>query len=236
MGDVNDLIEQLKKLSPTDQQQVAAACSVDTDSKSGNTAGASLPANDSWRYNNPARVSTFSGDCSKSEVSFEQWRFEVRGLIRDKIYPEPVILQTLRRSLRGSAADVFLHMGDEASLNDVVSKLERIFGNILSQEAVLEQFYSAKQLESESVAAWSCRIEDLRSKLQGKTGDPKSTSLISVDAAKTMTRTKFCSGSRPGNVKNAIRHTFDAKASYEDLLVAARVAEQEDGIEKKNYS
>ena len=48
-----------------------------------------------------------------------------------------------------------------------------------------------------------------------------------------MVRTSFFSGFRPGNIKNAIRHTFDADATYEDLSVAARVAGLEDDDERK---
>ena len=75
-----------------------------------------------------------------------QWRFEVRGLVRDNIYSEPVIVQTLRRSLRGTAADVLLHMGESLKIDEVIDKMDKVFGNILPSEAVLKQFYSAKQL------------------------------------------------------------------------------------------
>ena len=44
----------------------------------------------------------------------------------------------------------------------------------------------------------------------------------------SMLQTKFYSSLRHGYLKNALRHNFDGTASCEDLLVAARVAEQED--------
>ena len=183
MSDVQDIIRQLKGLSRKDQQQVAAACGVKSEHDPG---AATLPSSSSWGYNNPARISNFSGDDAKGEVTFEQWRFEERDLIRDKIHPEPGILQTLRRSLRGRAADVFLHMGEDA-----IKKMGRIFGNILSPEAVLEQLYSAKQSASETVASWACRIEDLLSNLQDKKGERASKPLVDSASAKTMVRTKF---------------------------------------------
>ena len=54
------------------------------------------------------------------------------------IHPEAVILQTLRRSLRGRAADSFIHKREETKLADVIKKMGRIFGNILSSESVLD--------------------------------------------------------------------------------------------------
>ena len=73
-------------------------------------------------------------------------RFEVRGLVRDKIFPEPVILQTLCRSLHCTGADVLLHIGDSVKIDDVIDKMEKVFCNILPSDPVVEQFYSTKQL------------------------------------------------------------------------------------------
>ena len=120
-------------------------------------------------------------------------------MIWDEIHPEPVILQTLRRSLRGRAADVFLDLGEEAKLPVIIKKMERIFGNILSPEAVLDQFYSAKQNASETVVSRACRIEDLLSKLQDKKGDHASKPLVDSASAKTIVRTKLFSELKPGN-------------------------------------
>ena len=111
--------------------------------------------------------------------------------------------------------------------------MEIIFGDILLPEAGLEQFYSAKQSASETVASWTCRIEDILFKFQDKKGEHASKPLVDSASAKTMVHTKFFSGLRPGTVKNAIRHTFDADATYEDLLVAAMVAKLEDDDERK---
>ena len=48
-----------------------------------------------------------------------------------------------------------------------------------------------------------------------------------------MLRTKFYSYLRPGCLKNALRHNFDGCSNYDDLLVAACVAELEEEQEKK---
>ena len=115
-------------------------------------------------------------------------------------------------------------MGESVKIDEVIDKMEKVFRNILPSEAVLQHFYSTKQLAAESVAVWACRLEDILSKLK--------TTLFSKDVTKSMLRTKFYSGLRPGSLKNALRHSFDGGSNYDDLLVAARVAELEEEQEK----
>ena len=217
MADVNKLLQDIGKLSPADKEKNSQACggSLVKEEKDG-------ASTFSCDRNSQAPISTFSGDGNKGEVSFAQWRFEVRGLVRDKIFSEPVIAQTLRRSLRGTAADVLLHMGESVKIDEVIDKMDKVFGNILPFEAVLEQFYSAKQLAAESVAVWACRLEDILSKLK--------TPLFSKGVCSGL---NFTRGLRPGCLKNVLRHSFDGGSNYDDLLVAARVAELEEEQEKK---
>ena len=234
MTDVTQLLKDIDNLSPEDKEKIASACR-----------GAKVKAEDGVGMftcgpNSQAQISPFSGDGTKGEVSFLQWRFEVHGMLRDEIYPERVILQTLRRSLCGTAADVLLHMGESVTIENVIDKMDKIFGNILPTEAVLEQFYIAKQLPSESVAVWACRLEDILWKLKdnrksssssegGQSNSDTMTPFFSPDVAKYMLRTKFYSGC----LKNALRHNFDGGSDYDALLVAARVADLEEEQEKK---
>ena len=229
MSDVNSLIDQLQGMSPDDRSAVMAACGKSI--KVETTPTSSSASVMSPGHNMNARLSNFSGEKAKGEVSFEQWRYEVKGMVRDKIYPEAIILQAVRRSLRGTAADILLHLGETVSVDDVLGKFEKVFGNILPPEAILEKFFSAKQIDGERVATWACRLEDILAKLQDT--QDESSPLVDKSAAATMLRNKFFSGLRMGQIKNAIRHQFDSKKSYEDLLVTARVAELETDSEQK---
>lgn len=230
--ELQDLVKQIQDMSAEDREVIAQACGrADIKPDPSGQEGLASTASSGSGTGNQTRISQFSGDGAKGDVSFEQWRFEVRSMLKDAIFSEPIILQTLRRSLRGTAADVLLHMGADVSVKDVLTKMERIFGNILPPEAILERFYSAKQLEVERVATWACRLEDSLSKLQDC--QDKHNPLVSAEVARTMLRTKFYSGLRPGALRNALRHTFDGGASYEELLVAARVAELEEDQDKK---
>ena len=110
------------------------------------------------------RLSVFSGD--GKDVSYEQWRFEVRSMIHEGLYPTPAILHAVRRSVKGIAANTVLHLGESVSLDAILEKFDHVFGNILSAEMLLEQFYAAKQKSGEDITAWACRLEDLKLQIE----------------------------------------------------------------------
>lgn len=166
------------------------------------------------------RLSFFSGDSQKGEVSFEIWQAEVLSL-REAGYLDAAIMYAVRRSLRGVAADLVLNLGVQASIDRVFDKFQRVFGTVSTPEVLLEQYYSSRQSVDESVATWACRLEELLRKLQDRGCQLEGQSVV-------MLRSKFWSGLKDASVKNAIRHLYDSRASYDDLLVAARRAEQEE--------
>ena len=165
------------------------------------------------------RITFFSGELGKSEhATFFQWRNEVRCLMAEG-HPRPHVMQAIRRSLKGTAAEVLLNLGEQASPHDVLQKFDVIFGNALSSEALMEDFYTAHQKENEEVVVWGCRLESLLTQAKDK-------GIIS-DGSSEMLRSKFWSGIQNKMVKNAIRHRFDAGESFQQLLVAARAVEHE---------
>ena len=222
---VAKILEELKKLKPDEKTQISEALGealgVDVGAKT-------EPAEASGNNNGPPRLSQFSGESgNKNEVSYAQWSFEVKGMQRDGTYSEGSVLQTIRRSLKGKAGEVLLHLGDDVTVKEVLAKLELVFGNVLPAEAILERFYMARQEEGENVATWACRIEDLVTQLKGK----DASAMPGTPAG--MIRSKFYSGLRAGTLKSALRHKFDSGASYGELLMSAQVVELEETTEKK---
>jgi hypothetical protein len=177
----------------------------------------SFPVNTSL-YQAP-KVSFFSGESHKGDVSFEIWKAEVISL-RSAGYSSASIMYAIRRSIKGRAADLVLSMGIHATLDMVLDKFQRIFGTVSTPELLLEQYYSSRQLPNETVAEWACRLEEILHKLEER-GCPV------VGQSISMLRSKFWSGLRDINVKNALRHMYDSHVPYVDLLVAARRAEHE---------
>ncbi len=173
-------------------------------------------------HSQPLRLSQFSGDKEhKNEVSFQQWKFEVLALQRDPTVDQTQLMHAIRRSLRGKAGELMVNMGQVYSIPDLLIKLDGMFGNILPWEVLLERFYSARQHKGESIISWACRLEEMIGQIQ------ECDSTFTADTRNGMLRTKFWSGLHSDNIRNALRHRYDAATGYDLLVRAARCIELE---------
>ncbi len=174
----------------------------------------------------PRLSSHFTGETSsKNGVCYEIWRQEVMALLSAGVFREVDLMIAVRKSLGGMAAQVLLHLEPGASVAELVTKMDNIFGNVLPLEVILEQFWSAKQKDSESVSAWSCRLQLMVSQVRSR--DPS----IFPSDNQTMLRTKFWSGLREEWMKMALRYLMDTDSSYAKLLTEARVVEAEPSMQ-----
>lgn len=57
-------------------------------------------------------------------MSFYTWKYEVRCLLQERIYREEQILQGIRRSRKGEAANVLRRLGAGVSVEDILKKFE----------------------------------------------------------------------------------------------------------------
>lgn len=105
------------------------------------------------------KLSIFSGDPSRSDVSYDVWKYEVECLINEE-YSEKVIFQAIRRK----ASKIAMRLGPDATLDEILEKMESIHGTVEREESLITNFYSAVQKGDENTTAWECRIEDLLSK------------------------------------------------------------------------
>ena len=171
------------------------------------------------------RLPSFTGD-RRSEVPYRQWRAEVRGLQADISIPTTNIRSAIRRSLKGMAAECMLHLGSSFDPEDLLSYFDKLFGEVLTSEQVLAQFYAVSQEPDESVAAWGCRLREILCKIpdQEYRQDPQ---------ASNMLRQKFWSGLYNHKIKEATRHHYDNGEDFHSLLVACRAVEQEAGIKSR---
>jgi len=71
-------------------------------------------------YQGVPQVSYFSGESGKGDVEFEIWKYEVGCLIRSGMYRENVVLEAVRRSLKGKSRTVLLHLGEWATIGEVM--------------------------------------------------------------------------------------------------------------------
>lgn len=162
---------------------------------------------------------TFSGNVTKGEVSFQRWKYEVKCLKKSALQ-ENIILQAIRRSLRSTPADVLTWMGESATVDDILHKLEGLYGTVLSGEALIQKFYSERMLPDESVTSWGCRLEEILSQAValGKVEPPSMNGML---------KAKFWSDLSDDRLKNATRHKVDMIDSFTQLCMEVRAVEQE---------
>ena len=173
------------------------------------------------------KIAFFSGDDYKAgEVKFWHWKSEVTSLLNEG-YSQSAILQSIRRSLRCTAAEVMQNLKIPIRVQDVLDKFEIVFGTVLCNENLLSDYYNTMQNSSESVVAWSCRLESHLSRLSER-------GLASnVDE---MLRTRFWHGLYGSKIKEALRHRFERGESYKDLFTSARSLEHEFSYVASNQS
>ena len=168
------------------------------------------------------KLSFFSGDpkVKGGEVPFESWKYEVECLQGDKHLDTNTLGLIVRRSLRGEAGQIVLHMGAGASVNDIVQKLEGLYGTVESGAVLLQQLYDSKQGAEESISSYSARLQLAINKAEQRGG-------ISPQARNETLKVVFWKGLTNIKVKQAIQHKYEIVSSFDDLVRAARAAEQE---------
>lgn len=91
---------------------------------------------------------------SLTETTFEEWRMEVELCLKSGLYDEYVLRQAIRNSLTGNTRKILLTMRPSTTTREIIDKLENVYGDIKSGEAVLTEFYMSKQRKGEGVAEW----------------------------------------------------------------------------------
>jgi hypothetical protein len=171
------------------------------------------------------RLPVFSGEEGKGDVNFERWRYEVRCLLTAGT-PHNIITLAIRQSLRKTPADILTWMGENASVSAILEKLEGLYGNVLTGEALLKQFDTASQQPDESIASWGCRLERILSQALA-------CGQVEKSAMDRMLRKKFWGELLDDRIKMATRHRIDSISSFSQLVYKARAIEQEYKEEKR---
>ena len=168
------------------------------------------------------KFSIFSGEepKPKGEASYEEWKCEVACTRKENIYQSQVLAQAIRKSLRGHAKRQVLSIGTTASIEDILHRLEGVFGNVATAESVLQEFYTATQKQDKSVAAWGLRLEEILQKAIDK-------GHVKEEDKNSMLKNKFWKALRNDRLKNATRIAFSSALSFDELRKLVRAEEYE---------
>ena len=106
----------------------------------------------------------------------------------------------IKRSIKGQAQEIVLHMGEDATVNDIITRYDMMFGDVNPPHVLLAQFYSASQTPGESITDWYARLEDIASKITRKDGN-----VISANNYDILVNTQFWTKMSDDKMKNAFK-------------------------------
>lgn len=153
-------------------------------------------------------------------TDFKVWKIEVECIIKSKMYPESLIAQTMRNSLKGQTRKVLLTIDPIASSSDILRKLEDIYGNTQTEDSIMQDFFNAKQDEKETTSNWALRLETIM-QLAIETGE------ISKVKKNSLLKQRFWKGLKSEKLRNNTRVTYESSANFEVLRKKARIEEEE---------
>ena len=117
-------------------------------------------------------------------------------------WPDNVLLQPVRSSLKNTAREILIPRGESASVDNILAKLKDFYGNVCTPENIVENFYSDHQQEGESIVTYGSRLEQCISKVL-RLGH------IDANAKDAMLRSKFWSEIKSSQLRNATRHIYE---------------------------
>lgn len=178
-------------------------------------------------FNYP-KLPFFSGseEPQKGETSYEVWSFEVKCLQRQSLQnpnylPEHMLLQSIRNSLKGVARAMLVPLGEQATVKDILHKLDGFYGNVSTSETLIQSFYNDYQKDTESIVTYGSRLEQTLSRAI-RCGH------ADLAAKDSMLRSKFWTGLKSQELKNSTRHLYDSVKDFQVLLREIRKVEQEE--------
>ena len=179
-------------------------------------------------------ITPFSGmePVQKNECSFEDWKLEIQCLIQSGAYPDYIVAQCIRNSLKVPAKRAIVTLGSSVTSQELIEKLQNVFGNVASGESVLTEFYTSSQQPTESVTMWGLRLEEIVQR-----GIEKGQ--ISEGQKDEMLRTRFWRNLYNKELQNATRVYYDQLKDFDKLRTKVRSEEYwslKPSAEKNNTS
>ncbi|XP_052809305.1 paraneoplastic antigen Ma3-like [Mya arenaria] len=164
----------------------------------------------------------FSGDepVPKTECTFVEWRYEVKCLISEPDIHEHYLLQAIRRSVRGTARRLLIPLGENATVTDILEKLDAMFGDVSTHGMIMQEFFNAIQRVDENVTSFACRLETL---LQTAIENGH----MSPQSKNDLLRHKFWTSLNSETLKGQTRHKYDTLSDFNSLFREIRTVEKE---------
>ena len=172
---------------------------------------------------NIPKLSAFSGERAKGEVSFEQWSYELQTL--RKTYSDSALREGIQHSLRGAAADTVRNMGPDVPLDTIIKKFTIVYGNVKSFDLLMRDFYHADQGEEESIPSFATQVEGLLSQIRDKFPEK-----LTPPEEQRLLKDCLFHGCKK-SIRDSVKYCFaDPCIDYMHFLEECRKAEDEDKV------
>ena len=153
-------------------------------------------------------------------MSYPEWQFEIRCLRNDPEVSSSQLVQAIRRSLRGTARKMLIPLGEKATVDDILTKLDALFADISTNGMIMQEFFNSFQRPNENVTTFGCRLESV---LQTAIENGH----LCREAKNDLLRHKFWSSLSCDRLKSQTRHKYDTITNYDELLREIRQVEKE---------
>ena len=227
------LTEQVKQLQSQELQQLLSAVQIELRSRQDASFSHAhevssilhtLLKDGSLRTNIP-KLSAFSGERTKGEVSFEQWSYELQTL--RKTYSDSALREGIQHSLKGAAADTVRNMGPDVPLDTIIKKFTIVYGNVKSFDLLMRDFYRADQEEEESIPSFATRVEGLLSQIHDKYPEK-----LTYPEEQRLLKDRLFHGCKK-SIQDSVKYCFtDPHVDYMHFLEECRKAEDEDKVDQ----
>ena len=163
------------------------------------------------------KIDTFTG--GRDGVTYGDWLFRVESLI--PCFTEAMVRQVILGSVGGYAAQLLRALGQDASVDLLLDRLDEAFGEVQSCHALVKALYSVTQREEEDVNEFMARIGAAVHAVQDNYPEYWTPVVAAMHE-----REGFFHGLRPA-MRTELRAEYNSGGSYLDLVRAARVVEGE---------
>ncbi|PIK39176.1 hypothetical protein BSL78_23983 [Apostichopus japonicus] len=154
------------------------------------------------------------------EVSFETWKYEVLGVSKEGLYSPSLLTPIVRRSVRGQPGEVVRFLGPDSTIEEIISKLEQLYGTVESGAVLLQQVYLSRQESNESASDFGRRLQLLILRACDRGG-------ITKEAQDSTLRMTYWQGLNDEHLKNVTRHKVEQAQDFGEVMCIIRGAEQE---------
>jgi hypothetical protein len=120
---------------------------------------------------------------------------------------------------------MLIPLGEKASVDDVLDKLDILFGEVSDNGMIMQEFFNAFQKSDENATTFGCRLEGM---LQNAIDN----GYLDRNTKNDLLRHKFWTSLSSDKLKSQTRHKYDTIRSYDRLLLEIRKVEKELSINR----